>query len=153
MQKVRQAVTKESLVALHAYAHASFRDKLSDADLPLWHALALMVIDNLRNGAQDYFGKLLELEPKKNSFGSRDHKSALEVHLKSLATTAAVAAFVVQAIAVDKLHWWTQPGGTEKPYNEHKAMCTAIGFDLKAAMKMAKDTTTAKAKGKSQIIG
>jgi len=147
-QKVRQAVTKESLAALHAYALASFRGKLPDNDLPLWRALAEMTIDNLRNGAQDYMGKLLELEPKKNSDGNRDHKAALEAHLKGLSTTAAVAAFVVQMLATDKLHWWTQPGSQDKPYNEHKAMCAAIGFDLSAAIKQAKTAASAKAKGK-----
>ena len=144
-QKIRQTVTKESLVALHAYALASFRDKLADGDLALWRALAAMTIDNLRNGAQDYMGKLLELEPKKNSFGSRDHKGALEAHLKELRTSAAVAAFVVQMLAADKLHWWTQPGGQNKPYDDHKAMCAAIGFDLMAAMKQAKAAASAKA--------
>lgn len=144
--KMRQAVTSESLIALHAHTLATLREKLTDDAIPFWRILGTMAIVNMRSAAQNYFTQLLELVAEKGKDGNRDFKAALEKHLHALPTAAAIAAFVVQSIAIEKLHWWTQPGGNEKPYAEHKAICETIGFDLPAAMKTAKANLTPKAK-------
>ncbi len=151
VHKMRQTVMKETIVALGAWALAHFRERLTEqTPLGFWSLLATMAVKNLRNGGQDYLSKVYELEPEKHPHGRYDYEGALLKKIRGFSTPAHVAAFLVQIIAVDGWHWWTQPGGSEQPYDDHKAMCALIGFDLKAAMKQAKATATAKAKAKKK---
>jgi ParB/RepB/Spo0J family partition protein len=147
-QKVRQAIAKETLVALHAHALASFRGKLPGSALPFWRAMGDLAICNLSVNEENYLCKVLELEPLKNKYESADYGFTLRAHLKILSTSAACAALIVQMLAVRKLHGWSQPYSGDKLGDEHKALCEAIGFDLTAAMKQAKAAT--KAKGQAQ---